>query len=217
MAAPPPWSTGRRASSGGGFPRFDSDLVFCCLIAGNVEKGFCDVLLAGQKESQSAYLRNSAVVTTLLTAEDGSQICVTDFAPRFRNFDRTLRPPPQLMRIIEPVSGVPRITIRLRPAQNYGKPMQRRVAGSNHITRGEPALIRLTTDAPLSYIEAEAPFALTRPVHLVIGPDEPFEGELCRHLPRFSWVAPMPIGRNGCAACPSPMNGRTPPSAPPSP
>ena len=51
------------------------------------------------------------------------------------------------------------------------------MAGSNHITYGEPALIRLTTDAPLSYIEEETAFALTRPLHLVFGPDEPFAGE----------------------------------------
>ena len=55
--------------------------------------------------------------------------------------------------------------------------MARRVSGSNHITYGEPALIRLTTDAPLSYIENETPFALTRPLHLIFGPDEPFAGE----------------------------------------
>ncbi len=41
-----------------------------------------------------------------------------------------------------------------------------------------PALVRLTTDAPLSYIQQETPFALTRPLHLVFGPDEPFMGDI---------------------------------------
>ena len=158
------------------FPRFDSDPLFCRLIAGDEEKGFFDVVLEGFSHSQSHYERNTATVVTLLTAKDGSTVRITDFAPRFRNFDRILRPP-QLMRRIEPVSGMPRITIRMRPTQNYGKPMQRRVAGSNHITYGEPALLRLTSDAPLSYIEDEAVFALTRPLHLVLGPDEPFAAD----------------------------------------
>ena len=158
------------------FPRFDSDPIFSRLLAGDEEKGFCDIVLEGQVESRSHYVRNTAIVTTLLSAEDGSQLRITDFAPRFRNFERMLRPP-QIMRIIEPVAGVPRITIRVRMTQNYGKPVTRQVAGSNHITFGEPLLIRLTTDAPLSYIEAETPFALTRPVHLVFGPDEAFAGE----------------------------------------
>ena len=35
------------------FPRFDSDPVFCRLIAGDEEKGFCDVLLDRQVDAQS--------------------------------------------------------------------------------------------------------------------------------------------------------------------
>ena len=46
-------------------------------------------------------------------------------------------------------------------------------------------MIRLTTDAPLSLIESESPFVLTRPLHLVFGPDEPYSGDLqqtCREF-----------------------------------
>ena len=52
---------------------------------------------------------------------------ITDFAPRFRNFGRMTKPP-QLVRIIEPVSGMPRITIRVRPCNNYGQPIERRTS-----------------------------------------------------------------------------------------
>src|ERR1700722_15076471 len=159
------------------FPRFDSDPVFCRLIAGDEEKGFCDVVLDRQIKSESRYERNTAAVVTLLTSEDGAQIRITDFAPRLRNFDRLLRPP-QLMRMIEPVSGLPRIAIRIRPTQFYGNPVKRQVAGSSHITYGEPPLVRLTSAAPLSYIQKETSFALTRPLHLVSGPDEPFMGDI---------------------------------------
>jgi GH15 family glucan-1,4-alpha-glucosidase len=167
------------------FPRFDSDPVFCRLIAGDEEKGFCDVLLDRKVEVVSHYERNTATVVTLLTAEDGAQVRITDFAPRLRNFDRRLRPP-QLMRIIEPVAGLPRIAIRVRPTQFYGNPVKRQVAGSSHITYGEPALVRLTTDAPLSYIQKETPFALTRPLHMVFGPDEPFMGDIGSTVRDFS-------------------------------
>ena len=159
------------------FPRFDSDPVFSRLIAGDEEKGFCDVVLDRKVHARSEYQRNTACVVTHLTAEDGAQIRITDFAPRLRNFDRLLRPP-QLMRIIEPVSGLPRVTIRVRPTQFYGTPVKRQVTGSSHITYGEPPLIRLTSDAPLSYIQKETAFALTRPLHLVFGPDEPFMGDI---------------------------------------
>ena len=165
-------------------PRFDSDPVFSRLIAGDEEKGFADVLLDRQVDATSSYDRNTAIVTTILTADDGAQVRITDFAPRLRNFERLLRPP-QLMRIIEPIAGLPRITIRVRPTQFYGNPMKRRVAGSSHLTYGEPALIRLTTDAPLSYIQQETPFALTRPLHLVFGPDEPFTGDIAATVRDF--------------------------------
>jgi len=159
------------------FPRFDSDPVFSRLLAGDEEKGFCDVLLDRQVQASSHYERNTAIVTTVLTAEDGAQVKITDFAPRLRNFDRLLRPP-QLMRMIEPVAGLPRIAIRVRPTQFYGNVIKRQVAGSSHITYGEPPLVRLTTDAPLSYIQQETSFALTRPLHMVFGPDEPFMGDI---------------------------------------
>ncbi len=151
----------------------------------------------------------------MLTAKDGAAVRITDFAPRFRNFDRILRPP-QLMRRIEPVAGMPRITIRLRPTQNYGKPMPRRVAGSNHITYGEPALVRLTTDAPLSYIEEETAFRPDTAAHSGAGRRRAFRRRARRHRRANFWTAPMNIGTNGCAAFPSPMSGRKPPSAPPS-
>ena len=111
---------------------------------------------------KSEYLRNTAIVITVLTDRQGGAVRITDFAPRFRNFGRMFRPP-QLIRIIEPVAGLPRITIRMRPTHNYGVPITQRSLGSNHIRYwGGDTMIRLTTDAPLSYIEREAPFVLNR-------------------------------------------------------
>ena len=48
MAASPPWSTARAQLVWWCFPRFDSDPVFSRLIAGDEEKGFCDVVLDRQ-------------------------------------------------------------------------------------------------------------------------------------------------------------------------
>jgi GH15 family glucan-1,4-alpha-glucosidase len=167
------------------FPRFDSDPIFCRLLAGDEEKGFSDVVLDGMVEYSSDYVRNTAVVSTVLTDRNGAAVKITDFAPRFRAYDRTFRPP-QLVRIIEPIAGMPRITIRFRPTSRYGVPMPLKSIGSNHVTfRGSDVVIRLTTDAPLSYIDREAPFVLTRTVYLVVGADEPFPADLsttCREF-----------------------------------
>jgi GH15 family glucan-1,4-alpha-glucosidase len=75
------------------YPRFDSDPVFCRLVSGEEEKGFTDVLLDGLVDFQSEYLRNTAVVITVLTDEQGGAVRITDFAPRHRQFGRVFRPP----------------------------------------------------------------------------------------------------------------------------
>jgi hypothetical protein len=85
------------------YPRFDGDPIFSRLLAGGEEKGFCDVLLDGMVDFSSEYVRNTAVVSTVLTDAKGASVRITDFAPRFREYDRIFRPP-QLMRIIEPVA-----------------------------------------------------------------------------------------------------------------
>jgi GH15 family glucan-1,4-alpha-glucosidase len=167
------------------FPRFDGDPIFCRLLAGDEEKGFTDVVLDGMADYRSEYLRNTAIVSTVLTDHNGASVRITDFAPRYRQFGRVFRPP-QLIRRIEPLAGLPRITIRVRPTQNYGHPIVNHSVGSNHIRyHHDRNVIRLTTDAPLSFIEREGPFVLTRPLSLVFGFDEQFQGDIeatCREF-----------------------------------
>jgi len=176
------------------YPRFDGDPVFSRLLAGDEEKGFCDVVLDDMVDYASDYERNTPVVSTILTNSQNASVKITDFAPRFRNFGRIFRPP-QLIRIIEPAAGLPRIAIRVRPTSDYGRPIEDRSLGSNHITfRGKDLAIRLTTDGPLPYIESEGAFVLTKPIHMVLGPDESLSediGTTCRefaHRTRDYWV-----------------------------
>ena len=160
------------------FPRFDSDPVFSRLLAGDEEKGFCDVVLADLAQSRSAYIRNTAIVETILEDKHGGRVRIVDFAPRFHMFERTFRPP-QIIRRIEPLAGLPRVQIRVRPTHDYGRPTTAHSIGSNHIRyRGSGGILRLSTDAPLSYIAQETAFPLTRPLALVFGDDEPFEGAI---------------------------------------
>ena len=176
------------------YPRFDGDPVFSRLLAGDEEKGFCDVVLDDMVDYASDYERNTPVVSTILTNSQNASVKITDFAPRFRNFGRIFRPP-QLIRIIEPAAGLPRIAIRVRPTSDYGRPIKDRSLGSNHITfRGKDLAIRLTTDGPLPYIESEGAFVLTKPIHMVLGPDESLSEDIsttCREFAdrtRDYWV-----------------------------
>ena len=109
-----------------------------------------------------------------MTDSHGAKLRVSDFAPWFQRFEREYRPP-QIIRRIEPIAGLPRVTIRVRPTDNYGRPTTNIVVGSNHIRYiGGAEVLRLNTDAPLSYIVNEITFPLTRPVNLIFGQDDPF-------------------------------------------
>ena len=156
------------------FPYFDSDPIFSRLLADDEDKGFCEVTLADMVETDSRYQRNTAIVETILTDSHGAKVRISDFAPWFQRFEREYRPP-QIIRRIEPLAGLPRITIRVRPTHNYGRPTTNIVVGSNHIRYiGGAEVLRLNTDAPLSYIVNEITFPLTRPVNLIFGQDDPF-------------------------------------------
>src|SRR5215470_656480 len=157
-------------------PRLDGDPVFCRLLAeppvGEDEIGLCDVLLDGYASATQAYDGNTAVLVTTLSTEAGDAVRIIDFVPRFKRHGRLFRPT-TLMRRIEPAAGSPRITVRLRPRFDYGRTRPSQTRGSNNIRYwSEDSALRLTTDAPLSYIAEEIPFVLDSPVNLLFGPDE---------------------------------------------
>jgi GH15 family glucan-1,4-alpha-glucosidase len=155
-------------------PGFDDDPVFCALLQNHDEPrfGFYDIELIGCARAEQRYRANSAVLLTTLTAEDGSQIEITDFAPRFKQFERTFRPT-TLVRHVRPRAGNPRIRVRLRPVYDYGAQKPEITRGSNHIRYVMPDMaLRLTTDVPITYVLEETVFNLDDPRTLILGPDE---------------------------------------------
>ena len=54
-------------------PRYDGDPVFCRLLSGGEDKGFTDVVLEGQVDVRSNYVRNTAVVVTELIDDKGTE------------------------------------------------------------------------------------------------------------------------------------------------
>jgi GH15 family glucan-1,4-alpha-glucosidase len=160
------------------FPRFDANPVFSRLLSGDEEKGFCDVVMSDLATVSSTYVRHTAVVEAELEDKHGGRLRVTDFAPRFMRYERMFHPP-QLVRRIVPLAGLPRIAIRVRPTDSYGRTISDWTVGSNHVRyHGNGTVMRLSTDAPLSYIVQETTFTVARPLTLVFGPDEPFRSSL---------------------------------------
>lgn len=159
------------------FPHFDGDPMFCSLLddqQGREDEGagFWDVTLEGFASHEQAYQPQSAILSTILRDVHGGSLEIVDFAPRFRQYNRFFRPT-TLVRIVRPLSGAPRIRIRLRPRTEYGAHAPEITSGSNHIRYvGDQFTLRLTTDAPVRFIREETAFVLEHPLAMILGPDE---------------------------------------------
>jgi len=162
-------------------PRVDGDPLFSSLLGGErPDRGMWAVDLDGAKIIEQAYQRNTPILTTRKFDGNGNGIEITDFCPRFRRLGRTYRPA-AFVRLVRPISGSPRIRVRLRPTQNWGEAAAALPGGSNHIRYALPTLpMRLTTDAPVTFVRDETFFRLERPLVFFLGPDEPFTDDLSR-------------------------------------
>ena len=160
-------------------PRVDGDPVFSALMDGDdPQHGFWSIELDGQKHVEQAYVRNTPVLRTVLTAEDGAALEIIDFAPRHAKHSRTYRPI-ALARIIRQLHGEPRITIRIRPARDCGAARAPTTSGSNHIRYHCTDLtFRLTTDCPVSHVLDERTFRVERTLSFFFGPDEGYDQEV---------------------------------------
>jgi GH15 family glucan-1,4-alpha-glucosidase len=164
-------------------PRFDSEPVFCALLMGDqreVQRGVFEIVLKDFVRSTQSYVLNTPILETWLYDSHGGCIKIVDFAPRFELYERTYHPV-TFVRRVEPVAGNPSITVRLRPAGNFGAEDARQTVGSNHVRYVLPDLtIRLTTDASLTYVREERAFRLLHPVTFILGPDESLRDSVVR-------------------------------------
>ena len=160
-------------------PRVDGDPVFSALMDGSdPEHGYWDIELEGQTTVEQAYIRNTPVLRTVLTAGDGAAVEIIDFAPRHPKHSRTYRPL-AFGRILRPLSGAPRIRVRLRPSADWGARRAETTNGSNHIRYlCTDVTFRLTTDCPVSHVLNERTFRLERPLAFFFGPDEGYDQDV---------------------------------------
>ncbi len=167
-------------------PRVDGDPVFCSLLNGDrQDEGVWRFELEGQVSATQHYVRNTPILVTRLEAEDGSALDIYDFAPRFERSGRMYRPV-AFIRIARPVSGAPRLRVRLAPMRNYGEELSKTTSGTNHIRYlfGDQTM-RLTTDAPVGYILEECSYRVESDQHFFLGPDEPFVGNIRSEVRRM--------------------------------
>lgn len=166
------------------WPRFDSSFIFGGLM--DTEKGGEFSALPGDEEFESDqyYLENTNVLCTEISCSTG-KYRVTDFAPRFLQFDRYYKPL-MLVRKIEPIEGYPSINVKCNPVGDYGNKIPEVSLGSSHIRYlGLDSQVRLTTNISLNYVIGDHSFILNETKYLVLSYGPPLEDSLVDTSERF--------------------------------
>ncbi len=156
------------------WPRFDSSFVFGGIL--DKEKGG-EFSIKPESDSFSThqyYQENTNVLCTEITTDEG-KYRVTDFAPRFFQYDRYFKPL-MLIRKIEPLSGTPLVKVTCNPTGEYGNINLSCNQASNHIKfLGLQNEIRLTTDISLTHILENNYFVLNDTKYIVLTYGAPLE------------------------------------------
>lgn len=162
-------------------PRLDSPAVFAALL--DQERGgywSIEPASAGtqQWESRQSYLPNTNVLSTVFTGSAGDRFEIVDFMPRFERHD-LIHKPPQIIRLLRPLQGIPRVVVRCRPRFDYGREKPEAIdQGSRIIFDGGATRLFLSSDASVSYVLEEKPFELKESHRFVLSYGHPFEGTL---------------------------------------
>ena len=157
-------------------PRFDGDPVFNALLDPGENAGHFAIEIEDFQEAHQWYEPNTAVLRTRLTDQHGNSLEITDFAPRFFRLGRYFRPT-SLIRRIRPIQGAPRVRVTVAPRFDWGRIKPEITRGSSHVRYiGDGTTLRMTTDAPLTYVLSRTPFLLTRDLNFILGPDETLQG-----------------------------------------
>jgi GH15 family glucan-1,4-alpha-glucosidase len=183
------------------WPRFDSSFVFGSMLD-TKKGGEFSIAPSSTYTSKQYYLENTNILCTEITTESG-RYKVTDFAPRFQQFERYFKPL-MLIRKVQLLEGNPHIKIKCQPVYDYGKSELEVIRGSNHIEyTGCGEKIRLSTNAPLSYILEDQYFILKDTLYLFLTFGEPLKGPIQTTADRFlnqttsywrTWIKRSSIG-----------------------
>lgn len=166
------------------WPRFDSSFIFGGLI--DKKKGGEFSAKPDQEitHSKQYYVENTNVLCTEITTVDG-QYKVTDFAPRFHQYERNYKPL-MVIRKIEPLEGSPKIKVVCDPRGEYGKVIPEKSLGSSHVRYlGLDNQMRLSTNISLNYLIEEKSFLLNETKYLVLTYGAPLESALKETVDTF--------------------------------
>jgi GH15 family glucan-1,4-alpha-glucosidase len=148
-------------------PRFDSPSIFGRLLD-REHGGTCRVLWNGtEHRGRMEYLRNTNVLVTRFE-DEGCAFEVIDFAPWLpRPIGHTA--PAELMRIVRPLRGAPRIQLDFDPRIDYARAKtELRVVHDGLEIEGGGERLHLATNVPPDYLTNRRDFVLREPVFVAL-------------------------------------------------
>lgn len=153
-------------------PRFDSPSVFARLL--DEASGGSFAFEAEGLHTRMTYARNTNVLRTEAETSDGA-FEIYDFVPRIPS-GLSVETPLEVHRLVRPVSGMPRVRVRFRPAPDYGRAKPDFVPiGEGLEIRGGPARLFLRSNMPADFIESGFPIRVDRPLYFVLSCGRPSE------------------------------------------
>ena len=124
-------------------PRLDSEPVFASLL--DPDGGHFLVGPASGEPGIQRYVRNTNVLETTFQTREGS-FRVLDLAPRYFTGHR-MSFPTELVRIVEPIEGMPRVVVQCEPRLGWSKRVpERRESSDTTDFLGFDRPLRLTSD-----------------------------------------------------------------------
>ena len=196
------------------FPRFDGDPVFSALLdspegrSDAEQKGVFAIDMVGMVSCEQSYIENTAVLLSRMTDSFGNILEITDFAPRFKHYDRTFRPPhagPPGPAGEGPSAHPRALTAPLRLGRAIAEPHPRQQPSALR----RPGLFPAPDHRCLRLLRAGGAALRGRPADVVLLRRGRAASLRDRHdRPRASSTAPSISGATGCARSRSPSTGR---------
>jgi GH15 family glucan-1,4-alpha-glucosidase len=156
-------------------PRFDSPSVFGSLL--DPERGGTfRIDCVGASSSRMEYERNTNVLRTRVTGEDG-EFDVFDFAPRIPS-GSAHEAPLEIHRLLVPVAGRPRIRVHFDPRPDYGRVEAQilPVESGLEVRYGAQRLF-LRSNVPSSYLLNRSEVRVDHPRYFVLSYGKPAQTE----------------------------------------
>ncbi len=145
-------------------PTFDASAVFARILD-EKRGGYCAVIPEGEFTTRQQYIPRTNILSTVFQGP-GWSFEVIDFMPRYIDQHGSYHTPPDVIRVLRPISGTPRVSVDYDPRMNFGEFPTISVIKEDYLksysAEGAYESIYLYSSIPLRIIEEKGAFVLEK-------------------------------------------------------